>query len=136
MKNQFKHFYDIDTFFLKPPTNIYNTINNINKHLDYNNDVKKILGDRKISIIKKSLNTISSSKYNSYDEYFDIDFTELLNLTWRFVQHYEPECMCLFFESLINIDKIKNNHTKIYRIYNFYKVHMLDKDDLFTINLI
>jgi hypothetical protein len=136
MKNQFKYFYNIDTFFLKPPTNINNTIKNIKKHLNFNNEIIKILGEKKISSIKKSLNHLSNPNFNGYDKYFEVDFIELLNLTWRFVQHYEPECMCLFFESLNNIENIKHNHTKTYRIYNFYKVHMLDKDDLFIMNLI
>ena len=136
MKNQFKRFYDIDTFFLKPPTNIYNTINNIKKNLNYNKEIVDILGDNKIKKIKNSLNYIQYPEFKSYDKYYEIDFLELLNMTWRFVQYYEPECMCIFLETLIDIDKMRNNHTRIYRIYGFYKVHMMDKDDLFTVNLV
>lgn len=136
MKSQFKKFYDIDTFFLKPPTNIYNTINNIKKQINYNKEVKDILGENKISKLKNTLIHIQNPEFKSYDKYYEIDFLELLNMTWRFVQYYEPECMCIFLESLIDINKMRNNHTRIYKIYGFYKVHMLDKDDLFTINLI
>lgn len=136
MKNQFKRFYNIDTFFLKPPTNIYNTINNIKKNLNYNKEIVDILGDNKINKIKNSLNYIQYPEFKSYDKYYEIDFLELLNMTWRFVQYYEPECMCIFLETLIDIDKMRNNHTRIYRIYGFYKVHMMDKDDLFTVNLV
>ena len=91
MKSQFKKFYDIDTFFLKPPTNIYNTINNIQKHLNYNTEVRNILGEKKISKINNSLIYIQNPEFKSYDKYYEIDFLELLNMTWRFVQYKEPE---------------------------------------------
>jgi hypothetical protein len=136
MKREYKKFYEVDTYFLKPPTNINNTINNINNHLDYNKKVIDILGQKKINKLKNTLSKLLNNNYNNYDKYYNIDFIELFNMVWRFVECYEPECMCIFFNNIIGIENFDNAYTKIFRIYHFYKTHMKDKDDIFIHNLI
>ncbi len=136
LKNEFDKLYDLDNSFLLPPLSTTNTINEMIFRLKHDKTLIQNIYSKNIKKIMNNLNQLLVYKNIYYSKILNIDFATLLSLTWRFVKHYDPECLALFYENFIDIDKSTNFEIHIKSIYHYYKMHMEDKDDLFTINLI
>lgn len=136
LKSEFDKLYELDNSFLLPPLSISNTINEMTFRLKYDNLLIQNIYAKNIQNINASLNQLLLYKTFYYSKVLDIDFASLLSLTWRFVKHYEPECLAIFYEHFLNINNTKDIEPYVINIYHYYKMHMTDKDDLFTLNLI
>ena len=136
LKNEFDKLFELDNSFLLPPLSIKNTIKEMLFRLKYDNQLIQNLYSKNINSINYNLNQLLTYKDYHYSKVFEIDFSSFVSLIWRFAKHYEPECLAIFYENFINIDTNTDieNHTK--NLYHYYKMHLEDKDDIFTLNLI
>ena len=106
----------------------FNTcLNEMLSSLDEFNDTEIDKG-----LCKNTLFLFENDKKNNYDDINKIHLDDILPRTWKFIKHYERDTKLLFFEQIADIYNGPCAQGKIIRLFQFYQIHMDNKDNIYN----
>ena len=135
LKEEYKRLVNIDNCFLCPPMSFDDTIIDIQNRLNLDYNMNKLLDEDTINKAKTVLDLVVKDRINNYDILNDIHFEDLLPRVWRFLKNYDSEGLVIFYEQLKEITSGSFPQGRTTRIFQFYNIHMNNKDEIFVQNL-
>ena len=135
LKEKYENLKIIDDCFLNEPMEFEDCILDIKNKLTFDQELRNLMNDNLINNCFKVLDLVLSDRKSNFDDSNKINFEELLPRVWRFINLYENQCIVVFFEQLSEILNGTCAQGRTTRIFQFYSIHMNDKDELFVINL-
>jgi len=135
LKEEYKRLVNIDNCFLRSPMSFDDTIIDIQNRLNLDYSMNKLLDEDTINKAKSVLDLVLQDRINNYDVLNDIHFEDLLPRVWRFLKNYESEGLVVFYEQLKEITSGSCPQGRTTRIFQFYNIHMNNKDEIFVQNL-
>ena len=135
LNDKYENFRDLDDCFLIEPMKFEECVGEIKNRLLFDEEIDKFINKEIKDNCFKVLDLVLNDRKQNIDNTNKIDFEDLLPRVWRFIQHYEAQCMRVFFEQLSEILNGTCAQGRTTRIFQFYSIHMNDKDELFMLNL-
>ena len=135
LNEKFDNYKLLDDCFLISPMEFKECVLEIKNRLEFDEDINKYISYEIKKNCFKVLDLVLDDRKKNIDEKNKISFEDLLPRVWRFIQYYEPQCIGVFFEQLSEILNGSCPQGRTTRIFQFYSIHMNDKDELFLINL-
>jgi hypothetical protein len=123
LRDSYQKYLVQDELELIIPDSFETVIDEIRKHANDHN---------KKCVIDKTINLLTSTPNQNYDNLNIIDVQVLLPRTWRFVKLYDELGIEVFLEQLIDIvvsGPCAQGRTT--RIYQFYEYHMSNRDEIY-----
>ena len=134
------HYYDgkIKSLYRRM---VYIDDNELDNSLTFNQCMNELFSDLnrlsdndidKISC-KNTLFLFENDKDNNYDNINDIHLEDILVRTWKFIKHYDDDMKIVFFEQLGDIYNGPCAQGRVTRIFQFYQIHINNKDSIYQI---
>lgn len=120
---------------------VYIDDNELDNSLTFNQCMNELFSDLnrlsdndidKISC-KNTLFLFENDKDNNYDNINDIHLEDILVRTWKFIKHYDDHMKIVFFEQLGDIYNGPCAQGRVTRIFQFYQIHINNKDSIYQI---